>query len=121
VAQAHAEVRGVTGPSGSGISKVAEVIHLFLAAIKGSFVKRAAAGAEAGLYGGAMALAARSGAGLFSRPMVGPQLAAQNPAEPDRSIGSGPRCGALIRRQVRASCNLGDRRRAVPRGSLVPA
>jgi two-component system C4-dicarboxylate transport response regulator DctD len=43
VAQAHAEVL-VTGPSGSGISKVAEVIHLSSQRSKGPFVKRAAAG-----------------------------------------------------------------------------
>ena len=34
----------VTGPSGSGISKVAEVIHLSSRRSKGPFVKRAAAG-----------------------------------------------------------------------------
>ena len=43
VAQANAEVL-VTGPSGSGISKVSEVIHLSSRRSKGPFVKRAAAG-----------------------------------------------------------------------------
>ncbi|GGH20248.1 two component, sigma54 specific, transcriptional regulator, Fis family [Cribrihabitans marinus] len=43
VARSGAEVL-VTGPPGSGISKVAEVIHLMSPAAQGPFVKRAAAG-----------------------------------------------------------------------------
>ncbi|MCG6559322.1 sigma-54 dependent transcriptional regulator [Ruegeria sp. 1NDH52C] len=45
VAPTGAEVL-VTGPAGSGISKVAEVIHLMSPRAQGSFVKRAAAGLD---------------------------------------------------------------------------
>ena len=47
VAATRAEVL-VTGPPGSGISKVAEVIHLVSAQAQGPFVKRPAAGVEPG-------------------------------------------------------------------------
>lgn len=46
VAPTGAEVL-VTGPAGSGISKVAEVIHLMSPRAQGGFVKRAAAGLDA--------------------------------------------------------------------------
>ncbi|MCM2560980.1 sigma-54 dependent transcriptional regulator [Lutimaribacter sp. EGI FJ00015] len=46
VAQSEAEVL-VSGPPGSGISKVAEVVHLCSSRAKGAFVKRAAAGLDA--------------------------------------------------------------------------
>lgn len=46
VAQTGAEVL-VTGPVGSGISKVAEVVHLMSPAAQGAFVKRPAAGLSA--------------------------------------------------------------------------
>ncbi|MBL4769160.1 MAG: sigma-54-dependent Fis family transcriptional regulator [Rhodobacteraceae bacterium] len=53
----------VTGPPGSGISKVAEVIHLCSNRAQGPFEKRAAAGLDRG--GLIQALAASAGGSLF--------------------------------------------------------
>lgn len=53
----------VWGPKGSGISKVAEVIHLSSARAQGPFEKRAASGL--GRAGLAAAMAAAEGGGLF--------------------------------------------------------
>ncbi|SDI09228.1 sigma-54-dependent transcriptional regulator [Lutimaribacter saemankumensis] len=62
VAQAGAEVL-VSGPPGSGISKVAEVVHLCSAHAKGPFVKRAAAALDPAGFEDACAEAA--GGALF--------------------------------------------------------
>ena len=53
----------VTGAPGTGISKVAEVVHLLSPVAKGPFVKRAAAGMGAGAV--AAALDAAAGGSLF--------------------------------------------------------
>lgn len=60
VAQADTDVL-VSGPPGSGISKVAEVIHLSSARARGPFEKRAAQGLDRAALGQAMA-AAKGGA-----------------------------------------------------------
>jgi two-component system C4-dicarboxylate transport response regulator DctD len=62
VAQSGAEVL-VSGPPGSGIPKVAEVVHLCSASAKGAFVKRAAAGLDPAGFDAACAEAA--GGSLF--------------------------------------------------------
>jgi two-component system, NtrC family, C4-dicarboxylate transport response regulator DctD len=62
VARTKAEVL-VSGPPGSGISKVAEVIHLSSALAKGPFVKTPAAGLDPAGLG--VALDAASGGSLF--------------------------------------------------------
>lgn len=62
VAQTQAEVL-VCGPPGSGISKVAEVVHLCSAHAKGPFVKRAAAGLDPDTFADACLHAA--GGALF--------------------------------------------------------
>jgi len=59
VAQTEAEVL-ISGPPGSGVSKVAEVIHLLSARARGPFEKRASAGLSRAAFGAACA-AARGG------------------------------------------------------------
>ena len=71
-AAAEAEVL-VTGPYGSGISKVAEVIHLCSARAKGPFIKRAAEGLGAADM--AQALQSAAGGSLFIDEVI--QLPAQ--------------------------------------------
>ncbi len=74
VARTKAEVL-VSGPPGSGISKVAEVIHLCSAQAKGPFVKTSAAALEPADF--AHALAAAKGGTLFIDELGGMSAATQ--------------------------------------------
>ncbi len=107
-AQAETEVL-VTGPPGSGIPKVAEVVHLCSARAKGPFVKRAAAGLDRA--GFLQACAAAEGGSLFLDELAN--------LPRDTQFAALDRIEAGLGARVIAGAS-GDLARAVDSGTLIP-
>jgi two-component system C4-dicarboxylate transport response regulator DctD len=99
VAQMDTEVL-VTGPPGSGISKIAEVIHLCSPRAHGPFEKRAAEGLDRAALGQAMA-AAKGGA-LFLDEI------ARMPADTQIALIGALEAGAELRLMAGSTADLAD-------------
>lgn len=104
VAQTHAEVL-VTGPPGSGISKVAEVIHLLSARAQGPFEKRAAVGLSRADF--VASCAAARGGSLFLDEITAMPMEVQFAAIDQLEQGSDVRIIAGCSNDAQAAVNAG--------------